>query len=75
MPTEDDPTNPVFVPYAPTPQPANLKELLKLILAIIKDYRKMPVKPGARRCERCGQMLEVCGFEGHNPIYGCRWCN
>ncbi len=74
MPTED-PIGGPYVPYTPTPQPANLRELIKLIRAIIKDYKKQPVKPGAKRCPRCGLMLEVMGFEGHKPIYGCSTCN
>lgn len=75
MPTEDDPTQPWRPPYTPTPQPVGLKGLIKLIWAIIKDYRKQPVKPGRPVCKRCGQFLEVMGFEGHEPVWGCPFCN
>lgn len=74
MPTTD-PTQPWLPPYTPTPQPQNWKELLKLIWAIFKDYKKQPVKPGIPLCESCGRALEVIGFDHHEALYGCPRCN
>ena len=71
----DDPTQPGMPPRPPTPQPTSLKQWLELIKAIIKDYRKQPVKPGYPVCARCGQALEVSHFDGHKPVWGCPWCN